>query len=51
MGGTYDNMAFYGTGGSEDQMKGALTLPKYRPSGHDCNEKGMQALNVLRVIE
>ena len=33
-------MAFYGTGGTEDQMKAALTSPKYRPTGHDCNTQG-----------
>ena len=33
-------MAFYGTGGTEDQMKAALTAPKYRPIGHDCNTQG-----------
>ena len=44
-GGSYDNMAFYGTGGTEDEMKVALVSNgKYRPSGHDCKEKGMKAL-------
>ena len=33
-------MAFYGTGGTENEMKAALTSPKYRPSGHDCNTQG-----------
>ena len=33
-------MAFYGTGGTEDQMKAALTAPKYRPIGHDCITQG-----------
>ena len=33
-------MAFYGTGGTEDQIKAALTSPKYRPTGHDCNTQG-----------
>ena len=38
--GSYANMAFYGTGGTEDQIKAALTSPKYRPTGHDCNTQG-----------
>ena len=38
--GSFANLAFYGTGGTEDQMKQALASPKYRPIGHDCNTQG-----------
>ena len=38
---SYSNMAFYGTGGSEDEMITVLTKPKYRPIGHDCDVKGL----------
>ena len=34
--GSYYNMAFYGTGGTVDQMKLVLDSPYYRPMGYDC---------------
>ena len=34
--GNYAGVAFYGTGGSEDNMKVELNDPQYRPVGHDC---------------
>ena len=43
--GSYANMVFYGTGGTEDRMKAALTSPKYRPIGHDCNTQGTFRFN------
>ena len=39
-GGSYDGVIFYGTGGTEEQTKTALTAPKYRPEGYDCPAKG-----------
>ena len=36
----YSNVAFYGTGGTQEDMKKALTLPKYRPIGYDCDSIG-----------
>ena len=38
--GTYANMAFYGKGGTEIQMKESLESPNYRPYGYDCNATG-----------
>ena len=38
--GTYANMAYYGVGGSEEEMKVKLTSPKYRPLGYDCSTGG-----------
>ena len=34
--GKYQGMVYYGTGGSEDEMKQTLTRPKYRPQTFDC---------------
>lgn len=35
--GTYAGIAFYGTGGSKEQMREPLTSDKiFRPTGHDC---------------
>ena len=34
------NMAFYGTGGTADEMKSTLASPKYRPKGYDCVTQG-----------
>lgn len=34
--GQYANTAFYGTGGTEGQMKTALKSPEKRPAGYDC---------------
>ena len=39
--GQYANTAFYGTDGTEDQMKKALISPEKRPTGYDCKFKGM----------
>ena len=33
-------MAFYGTGGSKEDMKKIPSSPKYRPNGYDCSDKG-----------
>ena len=33
----YHNYAFYGTGGTDEQIKGSLTGNKYRPIGYDCS--------------
>lgn len=33
----YANMAYYGTGGSGDEVKVSLEAPKYRPIGYDCS--------------
>ena len=44
-------MAFYGTGGTEDEMKTALTAPKYRPIGHDCNTQGTLVLISIHTIK
>ena len=46
-GGSYDGIVFYGTGGTEQQTKTALSAPKYRPEGYDCPAKGnLHTLNV-----
>ena len=37
----YANMAFYGTGGSEDEMKTILAKPQYRPLIHNCDITGL----------
>ena len=42
--GQYANTAFYGTGGTEDQMKQALISPEQRPTGYDCKLKGMSIM-------
>ena len=34
------NMAFYGTGGTDDEMKNTLASPQYRPKGYDCVTQG-----------
>ena len=39
--GGYLNMAFYGTGGTEDQMSAAVGAGIFRPTGHDCIKKGI----------
>ena len=46
-GGSYDEIVFYGTGGTEEQTKTALSAPKYRPEGYDCSEKGN--LHILNI--
>ena len=38
--GKYANTAFYGTGGTEEEMKSALMSPEYRPKGYNCAEIG-----------
>ena len=39
--GQYTDMAFYGTGGTEEEMKKDFKLPEHenmtRPNGYDCN--------------
>ena len=44
----YSYMAFYGTGGSEDQMKKAVSYPAYRPNGYDCKDEGMGVFDYIR---
>ena len=44
--GSWANMAFYGIGGTDDDMKKELDLPEYRPTGHDCGIKGMHILQI-----
>ena len=34
--GRFEGMAFYGSGGTDEEMQTELTLPKYRPQGYDC---------------
>ena len=36
--GDYAGMAFYGTDGTDSQMKEPLDSPKYRPFGYDCDK-------------
>ena len=38
--GSYANIAFYGNGGTEQQMASQLSSPKYRPAGYDCSTTG-----------
>ena len=38
--GMLKGLAFYGTGGTIQQMQEALTAPKYRPNGYDCLAEG-----------
>ena len=38
--GNFANMAYYGVGGTEDQIKVKLTFPLYRPLGYDCITNG-----------
>ena len=38
--GDYSGMVFFGTGGSEEDMKKPPSSPKYRPNGYDCSTKG-----------
>ena len=38
--GSYANIAYYGSGGSEQQMATQLNSPKYRPAGYDCSTTG-----------
>ena len=38
--GSYANLAYYGVGGTEDQIKVQLATPKYRPLGYDCSTSG-----------
>ena len=48
--GTYKGRAYYGTGGTLDQMK---TLPggnKYRPVGYDCNYPGIQTQESIQRL-
>ena len=33
-------MAYYGVGGTEEQIKVKLTYPMYRPLGYDCITNG-----------
>ena len=33
----YANRAYYGTGGSGDEVKESLAAPEYRPIGYDCS--------------
>ncbi|KAK3232876.1 hypothetical protein CYMTET_56800 [Cymbomonas tetramitiformis] len=34
--GTYQGMAYFGTGGTNAESSAAVSSPKYRPAGHDC---------------
>ena len=45
--GTYDGIAYYGTGGTKAQMKNSLEDPKYRPDGHDCSPEGKVWIFIL----
>ena len=36
--GQFAGLVYYGTGGTEEQIKTSLEAPKYRPNGYDCNE-------------
>ena len=38
--GDYANIAYYGSGGSEQEMATQLNSPKYRPAGYDCSKTG-----------
>ena len=38
--GSFAKMAYYGVGGSEEQIKAKLTFPMYRPLGYDCITNG-----------
>ena len=46
----YANMAFYGTGGSEDEMKTVLAKPKYRPIIRNCDVTGLFCLLMLIFV-
>ena len=39
--GEYAKTAFYGTGGTEEDMKKSLSSPQYRPEGYDCAPIGI----------
>ena len=41
---TYPDMAFYGTGGTEDQMKALINHPTFRPIGYDCSPIGLSII-------
>ena len=45
--GSYAGIVFYGTGGTEEQMKSSLVAPQYRPNGHDCAEGKFQVFYLL----
>lgn len=34
------NEAYYGSGGTADEMNAPLAYPMYRPSGHNCSTVG-----------
>ena len=38
--GDFENMVFYGTGGSHDEMEEPLTSPMFRPIAFDSNHIG-----------
>ena len=39
--GTFAGIAFYGIGGTKEEMKiTSLESPKYRPPGYDCFQEG-----------
>ena len=38
--GAYANTAFYGIGGSDEEMRAQPFRPKYRPVGYDCSING-----------
>ena len=44
---TYGNRAYYGSGGSEDQMNEPLAYPRYRPSGHNCSSVGQYGVPMI----
>ena len=41
LGGSGDDIVFYGTGGTVDQKKSLLSGRYYRPFGHDCETSGI----------
>ena len=47
--GPYAKVAFYGTEGTDDEVKKDLTLPKYRPAGHDCKAKGSFSNHIKEI--
>jgi len=47
-GSAYAGIAFYGNGGTASQRMAAVTLPQYRPNGHDCTGSSA-GRRVLRI--
>ena len=48
--GIFGGRIYYGTGGNQKQMKSKAYYPKFRPTGYDCTEKGIENTKVhLRI--